>query len=104
MPVQCDAGRGLGGPTGGLYPRVSDQHAHVAPAAFGRHTRFVRWPWLVALMIASASADARPTPRHPPPEKGNFWGDIIEPNGTQVNSLLDKANRALKILDDVPTG
>ncbi len=105
VQVQRDPGGGFGGPTEGTYPPVCDQNAHVAPAASGRHTRFVRWPWLVALVIASASADARPTPsRRPPPEKGNFWSDIIEPNGTQVNSLLEKANRALKILDDVSTG
>jgi tetratricopeptide (TPR) repeat protein len=89
MMLDADLDRGLHFPTTGERPRQA-----VARPLVGRHTRTVRWPWVFALAWVPAMAVARPAAPPPRPtasERGNFWRDMIDPNGDQVRQLVAKA-------------
>jgi tetratricopeptide (TPR) repeat protein len=63
----------------------------------------VRWSVLLPVVLASASAAARPVAGDPTPEpdKGSrFWRAITDPNGDQVEVLINKARRAMLQPDD----
>src|SRR5262245_35155634 len=73
-------------------------HVHV-PAGILKN---VRWSWLLPVVLASASAGARPPPGDAAPaDRGSrFWRAITDPNGDQVEVLINKARRAMLQPDD----
>jgi tetratricopeptide (TPR) repeat protein len=57
----------------------------------------VRSAPLVALLLASGQADARPPRAAPPPDDGAsaLWREVIEPHGVEVAGLLTRARGAM---------
>lgn len=58
--------------------------------------------WIVALVLVGASP-ALAKPRAPVTRQvveTDFWRDVIEPHGDEVNQLLQKARQAIKTADD----
>ncbi len=74
----------------------------LAHPTFGRHTLPVRWACLaVVLVVAARHAEAKPAAPPPPPaDNGDFWRDVIEPNGDQVRMLVGKARNSMRQPDD----
>jgi tetratricopeptide (TPR) repeat protein len=64
----------------------------------------VRWQVLVAATVlalqASASAQPGRTTTQTKGERGDFWMEVIEPNGQEVTTILEKVNRLMKAPDD----
>jgi tetratricopeptide (TPR) repeat protein len=64
----------------------------------------VRWAIVCAVLLTSATGEAQrsrrtPPPTPPPADAGDFWRDVIEPNGDRVNALLEKARESQRQLD-----
>jgi hypothetical protein len=63
----------------------------------------VRWAIVCAVLLTSATGEAqrsrRPPPTPPPANAGDFWREVIEPNGDRVNALLEKARESQRQLD-----
>ena len=63
----------------------------------------MRWAILCAVLGAAIPADAK---RSPPPEEaapdqsGDFWREVVEPNGDRVRALLDKARQSLGSIEN----
>ena len=68
--------------------------------AFARHTRPVRWVWILGLSLAAGRAEATPHPSAPPAGPSDFWRDVIEPHSEEVAALLTKAKVALGMFGD----
>lgn len=68
----------------------------------GRHTRKVRWPWIVAISLAASPALAKPAvpPRSAKPTSGDFWRDVVEPHADEVRALVVKTRNAIRIADE----
>jgi tetratricopeptide (TPR) repeat protein len=55
--------------------------------------------WVIACLLLAAprgEASPEPTPRATTGDAGDFWRDVIEPNGDQVRKLIDKAKKAMR--------
>jgi len=84
---------------------MSDHSCDLAHQGFGRHTERVRWACLVCLLLAAGRGEAKPVAPHPTPsDRGDFWRDVIEPNGDQVRALLKKARDAMQHPDNALAG
>jgi tetratricopeptide (TPR) repeat protein len=52
----------------------------------------VRWPWVFSIVLAAGTAHARPEPEpQTPAASGDFWRDLIDPHGDEVNAIVSKA-------------
>lgn len=53
---------------------------------------------IACLLLAAPRGEASPEPTPPTTagEAGDFWRDVIEPNGEQVRKLIDKAKKAMR--------
>lgn len=69
----------------------------VATQRFDLHTEGVRWVVLGIVMLPLAG-DAKPVEQKPvgDPSYSRFWSEIVEPNGKQVQAILDKVEKLLQ--------
>jgi len=72
----------------------------VAGAHTGRHTRNVRRFAVIALVLASVRADARPsrTPEAAPAEteRADFWREMLEPHSDEVRRIVQLADQYMR--------
>jgi tetratricopeptide repeat protein len=64
---------------------------------FARHTRAVRWIWILGLSLLASRAEARPHPHAPAeaPNPGDFWREVLEPHGEVVTAILARVRTML---------
>lgn len=55
----------------------------------------MRWSWLLCIAIAAPIADAAPRR-----DAGSLWGQIADPHGAEVRSLVSKARTAMDRADE----
>ncbi|HET7506502.1 MAG TPA: hypothetical protein VFK02_36030 [Kofleriaceae bacterium] len=52
--------------------------------------------WTIALLLAAAPASAKPGARQPADDGGEFWREVIEPNGVTVTAIAARARKAIE--------
>ncbi|MDB4961686.1 MAG: Tetratricopeptide 2 repeat protein [Myxococcales bacterium] len=89
-----------------MSPAVPSPHparTDLAPVPGGRHTRFVRWSWILVISLGAGAAHAKPAPPPPPPAPvtdGDFWRDVIEPHADEVARIVTATRNGIRIADE----
>lgn len=67
----------------------------LAASVRGRHTRIVRWSWILVISLAAGSSEAKPAAT-----EGDFWRDVVEPHAEEIKKILNGARNGIRIADD----
>ncbi|MGE0548886.1 MAG: tetratricopeptide repeat protein [Kofleriaceae bacterium] len=59
----------------------------------------MRWLWITAIALAATRGNAQPRADRPD-DHGEFWREVVEPHAVEVEALVDKTRRAMRVADE----